>query len=504
MTIATDADIDLPPPHPLAMPLVGAALCVALADWLFYNNDAVGLSFALFLAVLGIVAVTINRTRATRPLQTGAGIVFVAALLALIEEVDLLSTTLAVLATTLFVMVMTSGDLASWKRLPFEIATAPFRGPFRLVVDLLSVAQRLRQYHLLSLKVESLVAWIVPVVLLAVFLFLFAQANPLIEHGLMWFDVRFLLQMLDPWRIAFWILIACLIWPLVLRRVRTRRAAPPRLPEDAIIRPSDLDLWFGAGTISVSLILFNALFALQSVLDLAYLWGGLTLPDGMSHAEYAHRGAYPLVATALLAGGFALIAMRPNGPAQHSRLVRPLVLLWTGQNLLLVISSILRLDLYVAAYSLTYLRLAAFIWMLLVAAGLISMLLQMQLRKSNAWLFACNLATLTAVLYGCCFLNAPQLVASYNLAHSREVSGAGPALDVNYIRSLGPQALPVIEVYLSKVEPLRKIAESERDCYWQRSAVQKNWRAWSWRSWRLGRYLAKNPFSPDLPDGKKG
>ena len=51
---------------------------------------------------------------------------------------------------------------------------------------------------------------------------------------------------------------------------------------------------------------------MQTGLDLAYLWGGLALPDGMSHAEYAHRGAYPLVVTALLAAGFVLIAMRPE------------------------------------------------------------------------------------------------------------------------------------------------------------------------------------------------
>ena len=77
---------------------------------------------------------------------------------------------------------------------------------------------------------------------------------------------------------------------------------------------------------SRSLILFNALFALQSGLDLVYLWGGASLPDGMSHAEYAHRGAYPLIVTALLAAGFVLIAMRPGGPAEQSRLIRPLVL----------------------------------------------------------------------------------------------------------------------------------------------------------------------------------
>ena len=190
--------------------------------------------------------------------------------------------------------------------------------------------------------------------------------------------------------------------------------------------PSVPDYLLGVQAMSRSLILFNALFALQSGLDLVYLWGGATLPDGMSHAEYAHRGAYPLIVTALLAAGFVLIAMRPGGPAEQSRLIRPLVLAWIGQNVLLVISSIFRLDLYVAAFSLTYLRLAAFIWMGLVAAGLLLILVQIMLRKPISWLITANAATLALVLYGCCFINAPRIIAAYNLAHSREATAQDP------------------------------------------------------------------------------
>src|SRR5664279_2771317 len=159
----------------------------------------------------------------------------------------------------------------------------------------------------------------------------------------------------------------------------------------------------------------------------------------MSYAEYAHRGAYPLIVTALLAAGFVLIAMRTSGPAEKSRLIRPLVLAWIGQNILLVISSIFRLDLYVAAYSLTYLRLAAFIWMILVAAGLLLILIQILLKKPNSWLLAANAVSLALVLYACCFINAPQLVASYNVGHSRENGGAGPNLDLKYRLALGLQ-----------------------------------------------------------------
>ena len=62
--------------------------------------------------------------------------------------------------------------------------------------------------------------------------------------------------------------------------------------------------------------------------------------------------------------------MRPGSDAERSPLMRALVFLWVGQNVLLVVSSILRLDLYVEIYLLTYWRVAAFIWMLIVAAGL--------------------------------------------------------------------------------------------------------------------------------------
>ena len=64
-------------------------------------------------------------------------------------------------------------------------------------------------------------------------------------------------------------------------------------------------------------------------------------------------------------------------------MIRPLVYLWVGQNVLLVASSILRLDLYVDIYMLTYCRIAAFIWMGLVALGLILIVARIVLNRSK-------------------------------------------------------------------------------------------------------------------------
>ena len=497
MSIATASGFEVAPARPLVTPLMLAAGCVALADWLFYGWD-VGISLALFLGVVGIAGVAGNRAQAPRRVQIAMAAIFVAGLLALIEAVNALSVIVAVLATALFVIVIVAREASCWPWRLLEAATIPLRGPFQLVGDLVRSLQSMRGSMPDWLNMGSLVAWIVPLAACAVFLGLFASANPLIEYRLQQIDMRAIFNLLDPARIGFWVVLVCAIWPLLLRRAPSLKAsdAEPHVPVDN----SELEHLFGVQAVTRSLILFNVLFALQSGLDLTYLWGGASLPDGMTHAHYAHRGAYPLIVTALLAAGFALIAMRPGGPPEQSSLIRPLVLAWIGQNILLVISSIFRLDLYVAAYSLTYLRLAAFIWMGLVAAGLLLMLIQIKRNKPNAWLVTANAISLALVLYGCCFINAPRLVASYNVEHSRENGGTGPNLDLHYLGSLGPQALPPIDAHVTKIPVLRSLVRDLRDIHETRRRPA-NWRGWDFRTWRLDRYLANNPvISPNSPD----
>jgi hypothetical protein len=297
------------------------------------------------------------------------------------------------------------------------------------------------------------------------------------------------------------------IWPFLA--LRWKRKAAPQVPVDvaqvdaASAPPADpfTSELFGPAAILRSLVLFNLMFAVQTVLDLVYLWGGVALPDGMTYASYAHRGAYPLMLTALLAAGFVLAAVTPGGPAERKPVIRALDFVWIAQNVILVTSSILRLDLYVQIYSLTYWRVAALIWMLLVAIGLVLMVARIALNRPNRWLILANLTTLALVLYICAFINFPFAIAAYNVAHSREVSGKGAFIDFNYLVTLGPQALPAIDQYLR--HPMRTYSylgdtngsqvstmDRQRDWLVQRHRRElDSWRAWSFRGWRLDQYL---------------
>ena len=491
MSITAASKLETAPARPLVTPLAFATSCVALADWLFYGWD-VGISLALFLGALGAAAIFSNRVGMRDRVRIIPAIVLVAGLLPLVEQVDVLSVAVATLTTALSIIAITSPQPAPWPRQLLETVTVPFRGPFLLARDTIGALRHMNIWT--PGWIGWLVGWIVPLCVFSIFLTLFSSANPVIEHGLMQIDLRKLFEFISLWRLSFWILIACTIWPLIHRRFKSK---PVRAWQPTPIAPAaapDLDYLLGTQAITRSLFLFNALFALQTALDITYLWGGAALPDGMTYAQYAHRGAYPLIFTALLAAGFVLIAMRRGGPAEQSRLIRPLVLIFIAQNVLLVISSIFRLDLYVATYSLTYLRLAAFIWMGLVAAGLLLILAQIVQQKSTYWLITANAVTLALVLYGCCFLNAPWLIAHYNVEHSREVSGKGQNLDWFYVRSLGPQALPAMERYGEKFPAFWRTNGAY--CANPREAFvpSKNWRDWSFRAWRLKRYFANNPF----------
>jgi len=283
---------------------------------------------------------------------------------------------------------------------------------------------------------------------------------------------------------------------------------PVEPPEPAVATPAPVaapqpkpagEAFPGTALVLRCLILFNAVFAVQSVLDAVYLFNGTRVPKGMTYTEYAHRGAYPLVFTALLAAFFVLITFRNNGPAQRSPAARKLVYLWLAQNVFLVFGAAWRLGLYVNLGGLTRLRVAAMIWMGLVALGLALIVYRIVRNRSNAWLIRANTLAALLTLYACAPLNIDGFIAMFNAKHCREVVGnaRGPlglpgtrtfAIDMRYLRHLGQEALPALELLAERAtdEQVRRVAQKDADLV--RADLKEqlaDWRGWTWRRARL-------------------
>jgi len=308
-----------------------------------------------------------------------------------------------------------------------------------------------------------------------VFLSLFAAANPLIENAL----AAIRLPSLDAETIVraiFWTFILFMTWPAF----RPRAVATGLSLEGGhgLVPPAS------TAVVTLSLAAFNLVFALQNGLDLIFLWSGAPLPEGMTLAAYAHRGAYPLIATALLAGLFVLVTLRPGSETAQRPIVRRLVVLWVGQNVLLVASSILRTIDYVDAYSLTVLRLAALAWMALVAVGLMLICWRLLLERSAAWLINANALAAAIVLSAGVTIDLGSVAAEWNVRHAREVDGTGAEIDLCYLNQLGPSALVPLawfETRIGNPALLERVRYVRGRIVGDMRRRQADWRQWTWR-----------------------
>lgn len=485
-SLASTSTTDIQPirPSSLSAKLAMALLLAALADWLFYGHR-VGLSLVIFAIAITCASLLANHAALDCRRAAIGGAVVALGLMPAVEELTALSSVILVAALVVALLLATNPETTGLADRARALRNLLLFGFWRFFPDALQIFD-------LSAFTRGIALWLLPAALSTVFVALFAAANPVIEQWVSLLNPRVVFEYVSVWRTLLWVLILALVWPFIHVRWRKRAAAAAVVisPEPQPLPPLVPIELLGPSTILRSLILFNLLFAAQSVLDGIYLWGHVTLPDNLTYAAYAHRGAYPLIATALLAAAFVLIAMRPGGPAEKSKVIRALVYLWVGQNVLLVASSILRLDLYVDIYMLTYWRIAAFIWMGLVALGLILIVARIVLGRTNQWLIGTNLMALTIVLYGCSLVNFDAFIADYNVAHSREASGKGVQIDIDYLLTLGPQALPAIDRAIA----LRPAAGegclvSQRDRLVEQLRRDLAWRSWGFRSWRLQRRL---------------
>ena len=326
----------------------------------------------------------------------------------------------------------------------------------------------------------------------AIFLGLFASANPLIGELLTRMRLPTLTEATLT-RFIFWLAVFIAIGGILRPRWRRRLVALPSLQGRIVTSGT-------AASVSLSLVVFNLLFAVQNVLDLTFLWSGAPLPEGMTLAEYAHRGAYPLIVTALLAGLFVLVFLRPGAETATRPLVRGLVMLWVGQNLLLVASCLLRTADYIEVYSLTRFRIVAMIWMVLVGVGLGLICWRLLTNKSANWLINTNLGAALTVLAIVSAIDLGAVAASWNIRHAREIDDQGAQLDLCYLDSLngaGLVSLVELEQRTSDPELKDRIAAVRARQMVTMQRYQAEWRGWRWRDARRLERVAR--LSADQP-----
>lgn len=465
--------------HRFRIKLAVAVALVALTDILFYDHEP-GMAFGLHALALA-AAVALLRPGLFADRRAAAAMLAAAVLALLLLERPTVFVWLffwiALGVAALSARAKAGDDVWRWTQRLLMAGGRALIGPFADGHRL--GKRRLRRRPGPRTRLGGwLSALVLPLGGGLLFLALFASANPVIEVLLK--DIPPPPE-LRPIRFMFWGLAAVIAWGVLRPRGMRRTFGPPEGRGDlkfAGVSPTSLTL---------SLVVFNALFALQNGLDLAFLWTGAELPEGVTLAEYAHRGAYLLIVTAILAGAFVLIALRPGSTTAAMPALRWMVILFVAQNVLLVASSALRTLDYVEAYGLTQMRISALAWMGLVALGLVLICVRLLRDKSSSWLINTNTAAAAVVLLATSIIDLGAIAATWNVRNAREVNGHGPPVDVCYLARLeGAALIPLVELEGRPLSlPMREIVVSaRRKLMAEMLQDQESWRTWSWREAR--------------------
>ncbi len=472
--------------------IISIFLFTCLADFLFYGHP-IGWTLGLFgvLLTAGFTVIHCNVLDS----WTGRAILLltVSESLILIEKSSLLSFILMLTGIVSLVLLSKGGwrqDAIIWARKVLDF--------WMFLLNPLSKAacayHRYRRRYLPQSTMSGFIrGWFLPVGLSLVFIMLFSNANPIITGWISALNINSFISFLSFWRLFFWFFVGGFIFAVIRPKIISQKVKKTQvLLEEARTKRMRFSEWaFTKEAVLRSLVIFNLIFGCQTLLDMNYLWAGTELPRGITYARYAQQGAYPLIVTALLAAVFVLIAQNAGPDVSGSKQVRGLIYLWVAQNVLLVVSSIYRTTLYVEVYALSYWRVAAFIWMGLVASGLCWIIVRSMLNKSNRWLINANVLTLLGVLYITSFVNIGGLIADYNVAHSREVSGKGVNLDVDYLTAIGSPAIPALKRYSERIDaPLSDTSVVYAMIHSLRRDMD-DWRRWTYSEYRLLKSLER-------------
>lgn len=193
-------------------------------------------------------------------------------------------------------------------------------------------------------------------------------------------------------------------------------------------------------------LLLNIMLLFINILDVVYLYILKQLPEGISHTQFVHDGVGMLILSIILGITIILVLFRNAlNFEQNNKLIKGLVAFWIIQNIMMIVSTCVRNQIYVNEFNLTYKRIGVFVYLTLASFGLITTLLKVYYKKSNWYLVKIN--SLIGILFLCAAasIDWDKQINEFNIAHKQNKL---VALDKKYLLGLSEISIP----YLQKIK----------------------------------------------------
>lgn len=258
---------------------------------------------------------------------------------------------------------------------------------------------------------ERLGPVLVPLGLVAVFLGIFALANPVVGRWLTALTPTF--SDMAPIRAFCW--VALLVGATLLLR--------PAVTRTMAREAADLTDRATASSVAVArnaLVALNVLFLAYNAVDATYLWAG-SPPPGVSERAYAHQGtAWLTVALVLMTIVVGVLFRGAVAYDRKGKLARGLAFAWLGQGLVLALGTYRRIAIHIATSGLSSIRILGILGIALVVVGLLQVGVKLARRRSFHWLLRRQLDALVLGLLAFSVMPTHLISANVNVRRVME------------------------------------------------------------------------------------
>ncbi len=234
------------------------------------------------------------------------------------------------------------------------------------------------------------------------------------------------------------------------------------------------------------LITLNLMLVLYNGIDLNFIIVDFQNPDqSLRYSQVIHEGINALITSIILVILLITFLFRGKINFSKNRIVKNLAYFWIAQNIIMVVTTMIKNYEYVSHWGLTYKRLGVYIYLFLAAIGLIFTLIK--LIRSNSFWYLLRMNTLAFLVVFTilpCF-NWNSIIAKYNLSQIKEEK-----IDFQYLLNLGEETYPYLLVYHGKHQCLSpglqtRLAERTREA---KIDLQINQSTKTWRSLVMSDY----------------
>lgn len=187
-------------------------------------------------------------------------------------------------------------------------------------------------------------------------------------------------------------------------------------------------------------IMFGMLNILISAFLLLGIWQ-IFNPSQKGYSEQVHEGFFTVVVSIFLAAILILYFFRGNQNfySKNHRL-KQLAYFWILLNVGLAVFTLFKNSTYVAAYGLTYKRIAVYFGMFLTLMGLGFAYWKIKYLKTNLFLIRANAWILFAVVVFIALIDWDRAIVGFNLRYARHI-------DFKYLHGLSSSAAPQLVAY---------------------------------------------------------